>query len=144
MDIVELLKQSGQDFSEDNFKQLIADFSQWFDDRGLLNRLQVLCIEIVDDIQELKRVTSTIKLLALLTAYEQLSQTNLSVLYDAIKVTEQFGFQSVIKEKLPAFKNIKKRKVASFSPRTREIFNLGKSLSDSEIKTLDGRYNFPS
>ncbi|XP_071944315.1 uncharacterized protein [Antedon mediterranea] len=60
MDIVQLLKQSGQDFSEDNFKQLISDFSQWFDDRGLLNRLQVLCIEIVDDIQELKRVTSAL------------------------------------------------------------------------------------
>ncbi|XP_071949160.1 uncharacterized protein [Antedon mediterranea] len=98
---------------------------------------------MVDDIEELKRVTSTTELLALLSANGQLSQTNLSVLYDAIKVTKQFGFQSVNREKLHPFKNIKKRKVASFSAHTKKIFNLGKSISDSDVKTLDGRYNFP-
>ncbi|XP_071948805.1 uncharacterized protein [Antedon mediterranea] len=135
--------QPREGFSEDDFKQLIADFAKWFDDRGLLNRLQVLFIEIVDDIEAVKRVTSTTELLALLTANGQLSQTNLSVLYDAIKVTAQFGFESVIKEKLRPFKNIKKRKVASFSSQTKKIFNLGKSLSDSDKETLDVRYNFP-
>ncbi|XP_071947399.1 uncharacterized protein [Antedon mediterranea] len=132
-----------EDFSEDDFRQLITDFAQWFDERGLLNRLQVLFIEIVGDVEAVKKVTSTIKLLALLTANGKLSQTNLSVLYDAIKVTEQFGFESTITEKLPAFKDIKEHEVVSFPAHTLTIFKLGKSLSDSDKETLDGRYNFP-
>ncbi|XP_071947400.1 uncharacterized protein [Antedon mediterranea] len=135
--------QQSEDFSEDDFKQLIGDFAQWFDDRGLLNRLQVLFIGIVDDIEEVKRVTSTIDLLTFLSANGQLSKTDVTVLYDAIKKTEQFGFESCVTKKLPTFKNIKKRKVASFSRRTIKIFNMGKSLSDADIKTLDVQHNFP-
>ncbi|XP_071947001.1 uncharacterized protein [Antedon mediterranea] len=133
----------GTDLSEDDFRQLIADFVQWYDERGLLTKLKVLYIYILGDVQALKRVTSTIDLLALLTEPGLLSRTNFSILYDTLKVTNQLGFESPVTKKLPLFKDIKNRDPVTFSPHTIKIFNLGKDLSDSDVKTLDGRYNFP-
>ncbi|XP_071947014.1 uncharacterized protein [Antedon mediterranea] len=135
--------EPGTDLSEDDFRQLIADFVQWYDERGLLTKLKVLCIYILGDIQALNRVTSTFELLDLLTKPGHLSRTNFSILYDTLKVTNQLGFESPVTKKLPLFKDIKNRDPVSFSPHTIKIFNLGKDLSDSDVKTLDGRYNFP-
>ncbi|XP_071947012.1 uncharacterized protein [Antedon mediterranea] len=135
-------RKPSEDISKDDFLQLITDFAQWYDKKNLLDRLQVLFIEMVGEVEALKKVKGTSELLALLTMKGLLSQTDLTVLYDTIKITEQFGFESSITTKLPAFRDIKEREV-SFSPHTLKIFNLGKSLSPSDINTLDGRYNFP-
>ncbi|XP_071948407.1 uncharacterized protein [Antedon mediterranea] len=135
--------QPSENISKDDFNLLILDFAQYYDERKLFNRLQVLFIEMIDDVEELKRVTSTTELLALLDGCGLISRTNLSLLYDTLKITRQFGFESTITEKLPAFKDIENRKVTTFSPHTIEMYNLGKSLSDPKIKTLDQRYNYP-
>ncbi|XP_071960767.1 uncharacterized protein [Antedon mediterranea] len=130
-----------QDLSDNDFRQMIKDFAQLYDENELLNRLKVLFIEMLDDVEAVKKVTTTIELLTLLSAKGLLSRTNLSLLYDAIKVTQQFGFQSVIQEKLSSIK--RKRRTVAFSGHTIKIFNLGKSLSsDSDITTLDILYNF--
>ncbi|XP_071959885.1 uncharacterized protein [Antedon mediterranea] len=131
------------DLSEDEFKQLITEFAQWYDERGLLNRLKVLFKEMLGDFEALNRVTSTFDLLALLTDSGLLSRQKMSVLYDTIQITKQNGFEDMVKNKLPFFQSFKTQTTLSFSPHTINLFNLGKSLSDLDMKTLDGRFNFP-
>ncbi|XP_071948275.1 uncharacterized protein [Antedon mediterranea] len=137
--------EPSEDLSMDDFRLLIADFVRWFDAGGFqsLNILKVLFIEMLGDIEELKRANGTTELLCILMGSGILSKKNLSVLYDTIKVTEQYTFESSITKKLHPFKNIREREVVSFSQHTVSIFDLGKSLSDQDIKDLDGRYNFP-
>ncbi|XP_071947170.1 uncharacterized protein [Antedon mediterranea] len=131
------------EISYDDYRKFITDFEQWYGQRELLNRLQVLLLEHFPKDEALQTVPGTLELLRLLTDKGLLNRTNHSVLYDAIKVTEQFGFKPKIIEKLPAFKDIKNRKVVTFSEHTLAIFDLGKYLNAAKIKKLDGRYNFP-
>ncbi|XP_071949163.1 uncharacterized protein [Antedon mediterranea] len=126
--------EQSEALSNGDFEQLIKDFAKWFDERKLLNSLKVLFLEMVDDIEAVKRVTSTSDLLVLLINSDLLSRKRLAVLYDTIKVTEQFDFQPSITKKLSPFKNIKKCKVVSLH--AVNLFDWGKSL--------DERYNFPN
>ncbi|XP_071947006.1 uncharacterized protein [Antedon mediterranea] len=130
------------DFSDEDFRCLIADFAQWYDQRGLLNQLKLLFIDKLDR-QVLEKFSSTIELLNSLHSRGLFSQRNPSVLYDAIQLTEQFDLEPTLKEKLPDFNDIGERKIVSFSPHTINIVHFGQKLGDSEINILDRRYNFP-
>ncbi|XP_071965210.1 uncharacterized protein [Antedon mediterranea] len=135
--------QSNQDLSEDEFRQLIVDFATWYDGLRYLGMLKVLYKDIVDDNQTLERATNVTELLSHLVGPAQLNRTNLTLLYDTVKITKQSGFKSRIKEKLYHFKNIDKVHVTSFTKHRINILNFGKVLTDANINTFDTICNFP-
>ncbi|XP_071964168.1 uncharacterized protein [Antedon mediterranea] len=135
--------QPCKDLSQEDFRQLIVDFAQWFDGFNLLGMLRVLFKDIMDDVHTLENANSAMDLLSHLVASGELSRRKLSLLCDTIKITKQFGFESTSMNQLPSFQNIKEREVSSFTKYRIKLVNLGKVLTKENIATLDGTYNFP-
>ncbi|XP_033121719.1 uncharacterized protein LOC117120748 [Anneissia japonica] len=90
---------------------------------------------------ELSEATKVISLLSMLIGSGNLSPTNLTILYDTIKVTGQFGFNSRII--LPLIQRIREHEVTKFSWYRQFLFKLGTVLTEDDIVALDVRYNLP-
>ncbi|XP_033111769.1 uncharacterized protein LOC117112732 isoform X2 [Anneissia japonica] len=129
--------------SESNFRQLLLDFSRWYDGLGYINMLKVLYNNRnhVPIYYELSEATEVMSLLRLLIGSGNLSPTNLTILYDTIVVTRQFGFNTRIV--LPPLQRIRERQVSSFTKYRQFLLKLGMVLTKSDRVTLDVRYNMP-
>ncbi|XP_033115549.1 uncharacterized protein LOC117115735 [Anneissia japonica] len=129
--------------SKDDFSQLLVDFSRWYDGLGHVNMLKVLYNnrDHVPIYNELSEATKVISLLSMLIGSGNLSPTNLTILYDTIKVTGQFGFNSRVI--LPLIQRIKEHEVTKFSWYRQFLLKLGTVLTEDDIVALDVRYNIP-
>ncbi|XP_033100364.1 uncharacterized protein LOC117103856 isoform X2 [Anneissia japonica] len=125
--------------SDSDFKQLLLDFSRWYDGLGYINRLKVLYTDHVPNYIELSEATEVTSLLQNLTGSGNLSRTNLTILYDTIKVTEQFGFKSKIA--LPLLQRLEEHEVSRFTRFRQFLFKLGMKLTRDDIRMLDVRHN---
>ncbi|XP_033119909.1 uncharacterized protein LOC117119208 [Anneissia japonica] len=126
-----------------NFSQLLVDFSRWYDGLGHVNMLKVLYNnrDHVPIYSKLSEATKVMPLLSMLIGSGNLSQTNLTILYDTIKVTGQFGFNSRIA--LPPLQRIREHEVSTFTWYRQFLLKLGMQLTEDDIVALDVRYNMP-
>ncbi|XP_033112565.1 uncharacterized protein LOC117113365 isoform X2 [Anneissia japonica] len=129
--------------SKRDFSQLLVDFSSWYDGLGYINMLKVLYNnrDHVPIYNNLNEATKVMPLLSMLIGSGSLSLTDLTILYDTIKVTGQFGFKSRIV--LPTLQTIKEHEVSKFSWYRQFLLKLGMTLTDNDIVALDVRYNMP-
>ncbi|XP_033116430.1 uncharacterized protein LOC117116480 [Anneissia japonica] len=134
-------RQSDEGISEGIFRQLLVDFAKWYDGLGYINMLKVLYKDHVPIYNELNEATEVMSLLRMLIASGNLSSKNLTILYDTIIVTGQFGFKSI--SLLPSFQSIKEREVFTFTRHRQKLMRLGMTMTTDDIRTLDGLYNMP-
>ncbi|XP_033121102.1 uncharacterized protein LOC117120194 [Anneissia japonica] len=129
--------------SESVFNQLLDDFSRWYNRLGYINMLKVLYNnrDHVPVYNQLIEATDVRFLLSMLIVSGNLSQTNLTILYDTIKVTGLFGFKSRIV--LPPLQRIREREVSKFSWYRQFLLKLGMHMTRCDINMLDVRYNMP-
>ncbi|XP_033112562.1 uncharacterized protein LOC117113364 isoform X2 [Anneissia japonica] len=129
--------------SKRDFSQLLVDFSSWYDGLEYINMLKVLYnnrkhVPIYSDLNE---ATDVMSLLSILICSGNLSQTNLTILYDTIKVTGHLGFKSSIV--LPTLQRIEEHEVSKLSWYRQFLLKLGMALTKADIVALDVRYNIP-
>ncbi|XP_033113099.1 uncharacterized protein LOC117113772, partial [Anneissia japonica] len=129
--------------SKRDFSQLLLDFSSWYDGLGYINMLKVLYNnrDHVPIYNKLNEATKVMPLLSMLIGSGSLSLTNLTILYDTLKATGQFGFKSRIV--LSTLQTIKEHEVSKFSWYRQFLLKLGMTLTDDDIVVLDLRYNMP-
>ncbi|XP_033126911.1 caspase-8-like isoform X2 [Anneissia japonica] len=127
--------------TEGNFRQLLLDFSKWYDGLGFINRLKVLYNnrDLVPSYNDLIMATKVMALMQQLIASGNLSSTNLTILYDTLIVTGQFGFNSKIV--LPSLQRIREHEVIKFSWYRQFLLKLGMELTEDDIEELDTRHN---
>ncbi|XP_033121416.1 uncharacterized protein LOC117120514 isoform X2 [Anneissia japonica] len=125
--------------TESNFKELLVDFSRWYDGLGYINMLKVLYTDHVPDYTDLIGATKGMPLLQKLIGSGNLSSTNLGILYDTIKVTGQFGFKSKIV--LQPLQRLEEHKVSKFTRYKQFLLKLGMKLTREDIDMLDARHN---
>ncbi|XP_033122414.1 uncharacterized protein LOC117121356 [Anneissia japonica] len=136
-----LKRMEETELSESHFNQLLVDFSRWYDGLGHINMLKVLYNnrDHVPIYNKLSEATKVMPLLSMLIGSGNLSQTNLTILYDTIKATGQFGFNS----KTVPLQRIREHKVSIFTWYRQFLLKLGMHLTKEDIAEIDGRYNMP-
>ncbi|XP_033103349.1 uncharacterized protein LOC117106113 isoform X2 [Anneissia japonica] len=129
--------------SKRDFSQLLVDFSSWYDGLEYINMLKVLYNnrKHVPIDSDLSKATDVMSLLSILICSGNLSQTNLTILYDTIKVTGHLGFKSSIV--LPTLQRIEEHEVSKLSWYRQFLLKLGMALTKADIVALDVRYNIP-
>ncbi|XP_071948779.1 uncharacterized protein [Antedon mediterranea] len=133
-------EESNQEISENNFRQLLTDTAAWFDGLGYLKILKVLYKDLLSKSNvEVERARSVWDLLQDLRASGSLSTSNLTLLYDTITVTKQFGFQSNVENQPP--KDIKDHVVSMLTPFRQKVYQLGVELTKDEVSTLARLFN---
>ncbi|XP_033124096.1 ubiquitin carboxyl-terminal hydrolase 23-like isoform X3 [Anneissia japonica] len=129
---------------ESTFAKLVSVVSIWYDECIPINMLKVLFRDHIDDAHLLHTSSKTMELMNKLTTRGSLSPADLTLLYDTIKVTEQFGLEHEIKDKMPSFqiyKNIRDKEITAFTLHQQRLVKLGKSLSPSDVQTINGLYS---
>ncbi|XP_033099154.1 uncharacterized protein LOC117102833 isoform X3 [Anneissia japonica] len=129
--------------SDDTYKYILATTSQWYDKRMSINMLKVLYRDQIKNASDLDSALKTSDVLALLNSSGHLSPTDLTILYDTIKVTHQFGLEDEIKHKIKSFPNVRNIKISKFTIHRQKLMNLGMALIQDDIPKIDGLYNSP-
>ncbi|XP_033105162.1 uncharacterized protein LOC117107568, partial [Anneissia japonica] len=132
-----------QAISNEDFMELKSVVSEWFDQRGYVNNLKVLYTDLLSP-AVLHNASTTIDLLNCLTDHDELNSTNLTLIYDTIKVSKQFGLVKKIKEQLPSCPipaNIKDIEISSFTPHRLKLMKLGSLLTEDDVPKIDRLYN---
>ncbi|XP_071948965.1 uncharacterized protein [Antedon mediterranea] len=136
------LGKHSKEISVEEFNELLTDTANWYDQLGYLKALKVLYI---DHLKKSNVAVSNAKsvwdLLQDLTASGSLSPSNLTILYDTIKITKQFGFKSNVKNQPP--EDIKNHVVSMLTSYRQKLFHLGLELKKDEVSKLDFRFNNP-
>ncbi|XP_071954806.1 uncharacterized protein [Antedon mediterranea] len=133
---------SSKEISEDDFNQLMTDTAEWYDRYNYLTPLKLLYKDhLAMSNVHVERAKSVMDLLQDLTASGSLSSSNLTILYDTVKITKQFGFKSKIKNQPP--EDIKDHKVIMLTSYRQKLFQLGAELNSDEVSTLDSLHNNP-
>ncbi|XP_033104459.1 uncharacterized protein LOC117107045 [Anneissia japonica] len=130
--------------AETNFGGLKLDVSKWFDRRCSLSMLKVLYRDHVKDTYALHKCSKMMDIIELLIGAGHLTPNNLTLLYETIKVTQQFGMEQLIKDRHPSFlipKDIKNIVITEFTLHRQRLVNLGMALSPDEIKQIGGLYS---
>ncbi|XP_071955473.1 uncharacterized protein [Antedon mediterranea] len=73
----------------------------------------------------------------------ELSPTDLTILYDTIKATKQFGIVDQLIFYIPYFPNVKDIIITKFSHHQLKILDFGNSLTQEDVKKIDNMYNDP-
>ncbi|XP_033108930.1 uncharacterized protein LOC117110342 isoform X13 [Anneissia japonica] len=133
-----------EEITDDAFRQLLSFFSNWYDQRGWIGMLKVLYRDLFENKFELNKAAKVIDLMNLLIASGDLHSTYLSILYDTINITKQYGLEREIKDNLlPSFPNVRDVMTSKFTPHRQKIMKLGMVLIDDDIKMISGLYNKP-
>ncbi|XP_071948801.1 uncharacterized protein [Antedon mediterranea] len=132
-------EQSKQEISEDDFLQLLTDTAEWFDGLGYLKILKVLYKDHLNINVEMERAGSVWDLLQYLRASGNLKPSNLTILYDTVKITQQCGFKSNVENQPP--EDIKDHVVSTLSPFRQKVYQLGVKLRKNEVSKLARLFN---
>ncbi|XP_033104364.1 uncharacterized protein LOC117106954, partial [Anneissia japonica] len=127
--------------SDEDYRQLLHDISEWYDGIGSISMLKVLYRDHVTDVNTLDKANKMRDLLDNLHASGNLSQTDLSILYDTINITKQFGFKPKNEDLLPLFQNVKNLTVSKFTSYRQNLVKLGMTLNEEDVATLNGSFN---
>ncbi|XP_033115507.1 uncharacterized protein LOC117115711 [Anneissia japonica] len=133
-----------QAISDEDFMELKSVVSKWFDQRRYINKLKVFYTDLLSPAVLHNASTTTINLLNCLTDHDELSSTNLTLIYDTIKVSKQFGLVKKIKEQLPSCPipaNIKDTEISSYTPHRLKLMKLGSLLTEDDVPKIDQLYN---
>ncbi|XP_033113371.1 uncharacterized protein LOC117113941, partial [Anneissia japonica] len=134
---------SKEGITEVDFRQLLVDVAEWYDRLGYLTMLKVLYRDNVNDNCQLISATTVMDLLRMLICSGNLSSENLTIIYDTVRATQQFGFESKIKDKLLPFENSTECGVTKFTQNRLKLLKLGTTLTQDDVVRLDGIYNIP-
>ncbi|XP_071942331.1 uncharacterized protein [Antedon mediterranea] len=115
----------------------LMEISKWYDDRGLLRQLKVLYGDLIA-VANIDKAHTTLDLLNELRNKELLSSDN-TLLYETIKVTQQFGVIKRLKQCLP----VKEVKITKFTRYRLNIVEFGNGLTQEDVARIDGLYNTP-
>ncbi|XP_071947213.1 uncharacterized protein [Antedon mediterranea] len=130
------------EISVEEYNELLTDTANWYDQLGYLKALKLL---YKDHLKKSNVVVSKAEsvwdLLQDLTASGSLSSSNLTILYDTIKITKQFGFKSNVKNQPP--EDIKNHVVSMLTSYRQRLFQLGLELKEDEVAKLDFLFNNP-
>ncbi|XP_033118985.1 uncharacterized protein LOC117118491 [Anneissia japonica] len=129
---------------EKAFADLKMVVSEWFDKNIDINMLKVLYRDHVGNTFALHMASETMDLINMLISFGDLSPTNLNLLYDTIKATQQFGLEEEIKKQVPSFhfpEDIWNNDFTEFTPYRLRLVQLGLSLNPDDVKKLSKRYN---
>ncbi|XP_033097188.1 uncharacterized protein LOC117101336 [Anneissia japonica] len=132
---------------ETSKKATFADFklfvSNWYDEHIPINMLKVLFKDHVKNTFELHVSSKTITLMNMLEASGSLRPTDLTLLYDTIKATEQFGLEYKIQNEMPSFqisKSIRDSVITKFTPHRQKLVKLGLALTPSDVQKISDLY----
>ncbi|XP_033116424.1 E3 ubiquitin-protein ligase TRIM71-like [Anneissia japonica] len=120
-------KQSGEyiEINDDVFRQLLTVISEWYDQMGYINMLKVLYRDLLKNNYELNKATKVMDLMNLLIASGDLHSTHLSLLYDTINITKQYGLERKIQDVLPVYQIGKVVEISEFTHHRRKVMKLG-------------------
>ncbi|XP_071955498.1 uncharacterized protein [Antedon mediterranea] len=130
------------EISEKSFRQALVSFSTWYDERSLLKQLKVL-YEGYISVAALDKASTTMDLLNNLCDSSDLSSKDLTLLYDTIKATKQFGIVDKLRIYIPSFPEVKEIIITKFSHHQQKILNLGNELILEDVRKIDNVLNFP-
>ncbi|XP_033100927.1 uncharacterized protein LOC117104287, partial [Anneissia japonica] len=136
-----IIEQSSPEISEDEYRELLQDISEWFDGNSCISMLKVLYRDHVTNANILHNATKMRDLLDNLHDSGNLSPTDLSILYDTINVTKQFGFKPKNKKLLSLFQNVRSFEISKFTSHRQKLVKLGMALIQDDVATLDGSFN---
>ncbi|XP_033107524.1 DNA ligase 1-like isoform X5 [Anneissia japonica] len=132
-----------EEMKEDEFRGLLSDVSKWYDEReGSINMLKVLYTDHVSR-AELCKACKTRDLLELLVSSGDTDSTDMSLIYDTINATKQFGLEKELKKRIPSFPNVKEIKISKFKIHRQRLINLGKKLDKDDIEKISAHYITP-
>ncbi|XP_071952298.1 uncharacterized protein [Antedon mediterranea] len=123
-----------------NFKIIKVKFSQWYDRRHLLNKLKILYKDLLSNGQ-LDKASNTNQLLNFLMEREHLTSHDLTLFYETIKATEQFGLASKIYEEIGTNQNVRKIPILKFTPHRLMLIQFGEELTEKDIRKINDFYN---
>ncbi|XP_033103298.1 uncharacterized protein LOC117106071 [Anneissia japonica] len=138
-----IIEQSSPEISEDEYRELLQDISEWFDGNSCISMLKVLYRDHVTNANTLHNATKMRDLLDNLHDSGNLSPTDLSILYDTINVTKKFGFKPKNKNLLSLFQNVRRFEISKFTSHRQKLVKLGMALIQDDVSTLDGSFNIP-
>ncbi|XP_033107882.1 uncharacterized protein LOC117109606 [Anneissia japonica] len=134
-----------KEVTDENFGSLKLEVSKWFDKRRYgVSMLKVLYRDRVKNTSELYGCSKTMDIIELLIGAGHLTPTNLTILYETIKLTQQFGLGQLIKDRHPSFQipeDIRNIAIDNFTLHRQRLVNLGMALSFSEIQHISGLYS---
>ncbi|XP_033102165.1 uncharacterized protein LOC117105206 [Anneissia japonica] len=134
-----------KEVADANFGGLKLEVSKWFDkQKNGLSMLKVLYRDHVKDTLALHECSKTMEIIELLVGAGDLTPTNLTLLYETIKLTGQFHLAQLIKDRHPSFpipEDIRNIKIQKFKPHRQRLLNLGMALDLDEIKQIRGLYS---
>ncbi|XP_033108911.1 uncharacterized protein LOC117110337 isoform X2 [Anneissia japonica] len=133
-----------EEITDDAFRQLLSFFSDWYDQRGWISMLKVLYRDLFENKFELNKAAKVIDMIDSLIDIGVLHLKDLSLLYDTINISKQYGLERKIKDNLlPSFPNVKDMIISKFTPHRQKVMKLGMVLIDEDIKKISGLYNKP-
>ncbi|XP_033114828.1 uncharacterized protein LOC117115230 isoform X1 [Anneissia japonica] len=127
--------------SDEDFRQLLVKVSEWYNDRGYIDMLKVLYRDNATDVYLLENASDTMTLLQLLYDSDDLSPSDLTLLYETVKATRQFGLERIIKDQIPSCPNIREIEISKFKPYRLKLMNLGFSLAKFDVVKISGLNN---
>ncbi|XP_071957978.1 uncharacterized protein [Antedon mediterranea] len=128
--------------NEVDFKLLKMNVSEYYDDRDCLIMLRVLFGDHMVT-QQQKTINTTIDLLNVLVESDDLSSDDISIIFDTINLTGQYGLQREIQAQLPSFPKVKKIPISYFTPYRQNIMKFGRGIGEQDVMKIDGYYNTP-
>ncbi|XP_033124124.1 uncharacterized protein LOC117122595 [Anneissia japonica] len=127
---------------ESTFAELVSVVSDWYDEHIPINMLKVLFRDHIGDTYSLHTSSKTIDLMNMLKTFCW-SPADLTLLYDTIKATKQFGLEHDIQNKMPSFqidKNIRDKEITVFTLHRQRLVKLGMSLTPSDVQKISDLY----
>ncbi|XP_071945477.1 uncharacterized protein [Antedon mediterranea] len=134
---------SNNGIPEKDFRFLKITVSEYFDARGLLVMLKVLFKDHVKE-SKLSGITKTIELLNALESSGAFSYQDLTLLHDAIKLTDEFSLETELKGKIPSFPLVDKQTpFTKFTAYRQKLLKFGHCLASNDVSKIDASCNTP-
>ncbi|XP_071943867.1 uncharacterized protein [Antedon mediterranea] len=120
--------------SSEEFEKIVVNVSSWYDEHGSLDKLKVLCKDLITPYNDLQNA-DCIDFFNLLKRSGNVTTTNVKVLIDAINVTSTNGVLEVNKLLKETFDKTNQC-ITSFSTYRQHLIQFGDALSKENTRDL--------
>ncbi|XP_071943869.1 uncharacterized protein [Antedon mediterranea] len=120
--------------SSEDFEKIVVNVSSWYDEHGSLDKLKVLCKDLIKPYNDLQNA-DCIDFFNLLKRSGNVTTTNVKVLIDAINVTSTNGVLEVNKLLKETFDKTNQC-ITSFSTYRQHLIQFGDALSKENTRDL--------